>query len=98
MLTIVNASDVKIGDAIPEADGYLFAVAAIERTGKLVTFRLVNEFSPERRVREDGLTLRKRASTRMYIVRDGGRDVAPHAVANALAAELVAALTPAPAP
>lgn len=87
-LQITTAAEMRIGDAVPEADGYLFAITAIEKAGGLITFTCVNEFSPDRRVREDGLKLRKRPSTRMYVLRGGGWDVAPAAVRAAAAASL----------
>lgn len=87
-LEVVTAADIRIGDAVTEADGYLFAITAIERKGGVITFTCVNEFSPDRRVRVDGLPLRKRARTRMYVLRSAGWDVAPASVAAAVAANL----------
>ena len=80
--TFVPVSSVVVGDAIVERDGYLLAVTAIERNGSLVTFKLANDFSPIRAWRSDGegLTLRKRATSRIAVVRGADRDVVPGAV------------------
>ncbi len=87
-LEIVTAAEIKVGDAIPEADGYLFAVTGIETVRGVITFTCVNEFSPDRRVRNAGLKLRKRPGTRMYVARRAGWDVAPMALEPARAALL----------
>lgn len=76
-VAFVPADSIQIGDAIVEQDGYLLAVAAVARKGSLITFTLANDFSPIRAWRSDGanIALRKRASTRVAVVRGGGRDV-----------------------
>lgn len=79
MYEFIAASDIKIGDAIVEADGYLLAVMKIERVKGVLVFTLANDFSPVNAWRSTGagVTMRKRPSSKVATVRGGGSTVVP---------------------
>lgn len=72
----IPASDIAIGDAVFEADGYQFAVIAVTRTRGLVELTLASEFSPLLSTRA-GIKTRKRPSSLLVVGRGWGWDVAP---------------------
>jgi hypothetical protein len=73
----IPASDIAVGDAVVEQDGYLFAVLEITRDRGVLVFRLANDFSPMSTWRSTGagVQMRKRPSTKVAVVRGAGSDV-----------------------
>jgi hypothetical protein len=78
-MIFVPASDLAVGDAVVEADGGLLAVMSIERHGAMVTARLASDFSPVAAWRSNGsgVSLRKRASTKVAVMRGEGWQAVP---------------------
>jgi len=73
----IPASDIAIGDAVVEQDGYLLAVTEIAADRGELVFRLANDFSPVAAWRSAGagVRMRKRPSTKVAVVRGGGATV-----------------------
>lgn len=69
MTIIINASELKVGQQIPEADGFLFDVIEIvKETEKSITVRLSSDFSSHKtHWKENGGVLKTfRKSTKLY--------------------------------
>lgn len=72
MTTVIEARQLKVGDQVAEADGFLWDVAAVEWsvTGRRVTLTLCSDFSSfKSHWRGAGVKKTLRASTRVWAVR-----------------------------
>lgn len=84
-MIFIPISELAVGDAVVETDGYLLAVISIEREGSMVIARLANDFSPVRAWRSpaaregDGVFLRRRADVKIGVIRGGGGLAVPSA-------------------
>lgn len=70
MLTVIKASEIKVGYTIPESDGFLFEVKEIiKETEKTITVRLINDTTIDKRCWSvnGGLTKNFRKSSNIYI-------------------------------
>lgn len=67
----ISAIDVKVGDKVPERDGFLFDVISVRKSasGKTVDITFASDFSsiPAHHKQNGGVTQRYRCSSKLYI-------------------------------